>query len=120
MLFCVWTEWRATSISTTPSLLYASLLVNVFLIYALGRKYVIEPVQATMMKWASEEVHPLTLQPPESVKSTRSWKQWVGDLTVLLAYNRTQVPLMLLMCVVWCIFSYDFFWLMLHYTFAKV
>ena len=55
--------WRPQCANYGPNnILYASLIVNVFLIYGVGRKCLIEPLQEALFAWASEEVHPLTLQ----------------------------------------------------------
>ena len=57
--------WRPECANYGPNnILYASLIINVFLIYGVGRKCVIEPLQEALFAGASEEVHPLTLQVP--------------------------------------------------------
>ena len=72
--------WRPQCQVNGPNMvLYASLIINIFLIYGIGRKWIIEPVQHLFMSWASPIVHPLTLQPPPESLAHRTWKQWIGD-----------------------------------------
>ena len=72
--------WRPQCQVNGPNMvLYASLIINIFLIYGIGRKWIIEPVQHFFMSWGSPIVHPLTLQPPPETLAHRTWKQWIGE-----------------------------------------
>ena len=72
--------WRPQCQVNGPNMvLYASLIINIFLIYGIGRKWIIEPLQQVIMSWGSPLVHPVTLQPPPESIANRTWKQWIGD-----------------------------------------
>ena len=85
------------------SMIYASISLNCFIMYVMLRRC-LAAVQDCLMSGASPLPRcPITLQPKQqqpkqqplspSVASTppataRSWRQWAGDMTVVLAYNR--------------------------------
>ena len=99
--------------------LYASILLNCFIIYSIGRLLIIT-VQDYLMTWSSDELSPVTLKPPRRMLRSRTWKQFIGDKMVALSFNRTDMPTMLVMLVFWIGASLGFFTLMLYFTFAKV
>lgn len=112
--------WRPTCRFYGPNnLLYASILLNCFILYSLGR-LVVGALQERCMSWSSKELSPVTLKPPRRMLRTRNWRQWVGDKTVMLSYNRTDMPTMLVMLVVWSGVAIGLFAFMRYNTYAKV
>jgi hypothetical protein len=112
--------WRPTCRFYGPNnLLYASILLNCFILYSLGR-LVVSAVQERCMSWSSKELSPVTLKPPRRMMRTRTWKQWAGDKAVMLSFNRTDMPTMLVMLVVWSGVSVGLFAFMRYNTYAKV
>ena len=101
------------------NLLYASIILNCFILYGIGRM-ILMTLQNHLMTYASEELSPLTLRPPRRIRRSRTWKQWVGDKAVLLAYNRTDMSTMLVMVSFWILVVLGLFTFMLYNTFAKV
>ena len=99
--------------------LYASILLNCFIIYSIGRLLIIT-VQDYLMTWSSDELSPVTFKPPRRMLRSRTWKQFIGDKMVALSFNRTDMPTMLVMLVFWIGATLGFFTLMLYFTFAKV
>jgi len=112
--------WRPQCGHYGPNnILYASLIINVFLIYGVARKCVIEPVQAYVARWASPLVDPLTLQPPPETLATRGWGQWLGDTAVALSYNRVGAAGLVPVLLMWLAGTWGLGHLMLYFTFAK-
>ena len=112
--------WRPTCHYYGPNnVLYASILLNCFIIYSLGRSIIII-VQNYVMMWASEELSPISLKPPKRILRNRSWQQWVGDKMIVLSFNRTDMPTMFVMLLFWLMAGIGLFTLMLFFTFAKV
>ena len=112
--------WRPACHYYGPNnVLYASIILNCFILYAFGRLLIIT-VQDYFMTWASEELSPVSLKPPRRILRTRSWSQWIGDKMIVLSFNRTDMPTMLVMLLFWFMAGMGMFTLMLHFTFAKV
>ena len=112
--------WRPTCRFYGPNnLLYASILLNCFILYSLGR-LLVGALQERCMSWSSKELSPVTLKPPRRMMRTRTWKQWMGDKAVMLTYNRTDMPTMLVMLVVWSGVAVGLFAFMRYNTYAKV
>ena len=112
--------WRPACHYYGPNnVLYASIILNCFILYAFGRVLIIT-VQDYLMTWASEELSPVSLKPPRRILRTRTWSQWIGDKMIVLSFNRTDMPTMFVMLLFWFIAGMGMFTLMLHYTFAKV
>jgi hypothetical protein len=112
--------WRPTCRFYGPNnLLYASILLNCFILYSLGR-LLVGAVQERCMSWSSKELSPVTLKPPRRMIRTRTWKQWAGDKAIMLSYNRTDMPTMMVMLVVWSGVSIGLFAFMRYNTYAKV
>ena len=101
------------------NLLYASILLNCFILYSLGR-VVLRAVQDRLMTWHSSVLSPLTLKPPMRIMRTRTWKQWVGDKAVAISFNRIDMASLLWVAFVWISVSLGLFAFMLYHTFAKV
>jgi len=104
---------------------YASLLLNVFLIYGVGRRYVIEPAQHALCTWANDEKKgsdgpldpdPFTLAPARAPTTLRGR---VGALARALAHNRTTAPAAAVATLGWFLHAWYFFHLMWRCTFAK-
>jgi hypothetical protein len=111
--------WRPTCHYYGPNnVLYASILLNCFIIYAVGRVLIIT-VQNHLMKWASKGgFSPLTLKPKKSSRLT--FKEWVGNKVVMLSFNRTDMSTMLVMGLIWSVVGVGLFTVMLNFTYAKV
>ena len=101
------------------NLLYASILLNCFILYSVGR-LVLRTVQDRLMTWSSSVLSPITLKPPMRVLRTRTWKQWIGDKTVLISFNRIDMASLPGVVFVWAFISLGLFAFMLYHTFAKV
>ena len=101
------------------NLLYASILLNCFILYSLGR-VLLRAVQDRLMTWSSSVLSPITLKPPMRVLRTRTWKQWVGDMTVAISFNRIDMAYLPMNVIVWVSVSLGLFTFMLFNTFAKV
>lgn len=101
------------------NLLYASILLNCFILYSLGR-LVVGAVQERCMSWSSRELSPITLKPPRRIMRSRTWKQWIGDKAVMLSFNRTDMATMMVMLVLWSGVAVGLFAFMRYNTYAKV
>jgi hypothetical protein len=49
-----------------------------------------------------------------------TWKQYIGDMTVLTAYNRTNMKMMFVMTAIFFVVAEALFRIMLYNTVAKV
>jgi hypothetical protein len=69
------------------NLLYASILINCFILYIIIR-YICVRIQNVFMSWQSEGLNPVTLRLSAGAIKSRTWKAFIGKFHVMLILYR--------------------------------